>query len=320
MGKRITVIAGIVLTCMVAVFLIGSISSNQMVQGEKLEENIKQSMKETKERKEKIEAFRKELHNKFKKKGFQGSISTSIDDLFSSKSPSITISVKDQPYKKEHESEMKQLIKDLVTSYNFGEVAIHIRVEDRGMEELSEEDRERHQLTSDLFEIAHKILKEKGYNKVSTMSLNSRKSKQAMNIEIEGTKHYYNNVKEDIEKIVHDTIYAKKGLNYTVKVTRRSEAEMRDMKWSPIFRAIMEEADKRFEEVTGFAYSFHPEPLQIIIKTSLSDRWYSWGTKEQAAKIEKYVKKIIEIKREELSIKKIPYKVLIRDKKGDKLN
>jgi hypothetical protein len=56
-------------------------------------------------------------------------------------------------------------------------------------------------------------------------------------------------------------------------------------------------------------------PLQIVIKTSLSK-----GSKERAEKIEQYVKQVIEIKREELSVKKVPYKVIIRGKGNKQVN
>lgn len=119
-------------------------------------------------------------------------------------------------------------------------------------------------------------------------------------------------------KLVHDTIYSKKYLAYKVKVTRRSESEIRDMKWHPIFRSIMQETDKQFHEVTGFASSFHPKPLEIIIKTSLSGKESS--SKRSAEKIEEYVKQVIQIRRKELSVKKIPYEVIVRSKENTKLN
>lgn len=119
-------------------------------------------------------------------------------------------------------------------------------------------------------------------------------------------------------KLVHDTIYSKKYLAYKVKVTRRSELEIRDMKWHPIFRSIMQETDKQFHEVTGFASSFHPKPLEIIIKTSLPGKESS--SKRSAEKIEEYVKQVIQIRRKELSVKKIPYEVIVRSKENTKLN
>lgn len=115
-----------------------------------------------------------------------------------------------------------------------------------------------------------------------------------------------------------------KNMDVKVKVTRKSkaetDAEIWDMKWQPIFTSIMAETDKKFDEITGFAYSFHPMPLQIIIKTSLSHGWMEWDTKRQTKVIENYVRQIVEIKREELSIEKIPYKIIIRSEEHKKIN
>ncbi|UOR13752.1 hypothetical protein [Halobacillus amylolyticus] len=318
--KKITILVGTVLAFTLVIFMSSYFGGSQTAQGQNLKDSIKQSMKDTAEKNEKVEAFHKELNDKFKEEGFEGSLSTSIDNHFFSKQPSVTVRVKEKRYKKEHESEIKQFIEGVVKPYNFGEVAIHVKVEDRGIGDLSEEDRRLQELTHELFEISRKVLEQEGYNQVIAMRIDPRKSKQMIYIKIEGTESYYNNVKEDIERLVHDTVSAKKGLDYPVKVERRSEAEIRDMKWSPIFHSIMEETDKKFDKVSGFAYSFHPKPLQIIIKTSLSDGWFSWGVKKQAEEIEKYVKQVIEIKREELSIEKIPYKIIIRGTKANKLN
>ncbi|MER2009754.1 MAG: hypothetical protein ABS939_20145, partial [Psychrobacillus sp.] len=74
---------------------------------------------------------------------------------------------------------------------------------------------------------------------------------------------------EDLEKIIDQTILSKTDLEYTVKIQKKSESAIRDQQWQPILSAISEETNKRFKEYRGFAYSFHPEPLQIIIKTNI---------------------------------------------------
>ncbi|MDQ7862485.1 hypothetical protein RCO48_20155 [Peribacillus frigoritolerans] len=56
---------------------------------------------------------------------------------------------------------------------------------------------------------------------------------------------------------------------------------------------------KKFKETNGFAYSFHPKPLEIILKTSLSK---GEETEEQAERIEEYARQVVEIKRKELSV------------------
>ncbi|WP_245804697.1 hypothetical protein [Halobacillus hunanensis] len=319
MKKRIGIGIGTALACVIIVCLVYSFSSHQTVQSEQLEERIKHSMEETERENEAIRSFHEDLHKQLQERGLKGSFSSSIGDVFSSKPPSITIKVKNKHYKQKNEKEIKNIIQKLVTSHQLGEVDIRVKVADRRLEEPSEQDKKREKLINELLDIAHETLKEAGDIKVSSISVRVREPK-AMTIEIKESEKLYQSVRKDLKKRVHDAIYAKKNIDLTIKVNRKSEEETNQMKWSPIFRSIMEETDKNFEDVTGFAHSFHPKPLQIIIKTSLSNGWFSWGTKDKVKEIETYVEKIIDIKSEELSIKTTPYQLIIRGDEGNKLN
>ncbi|TQR12963.1 hypothetical protein FG383_12850 [Psychrobacillus soli] len=135
-----------------------------------------------------------------------------------------------------------------------------------------------------------------------------------MEIRIDGTKEYYDDVKNDIQQLVSNVVFSNTKINFQVKITRKSENDIRDEKWQPIFSAIREETDKKFDEYRGFAYSFHPEPLQIIIKTDLRESKWAWNSNKKAEQIVKYVDEIIELKREELSVEELPYEVIIRSK------
>lgn len=156
------------------------------------------------------------------------------------------------------------------------------------------------------------LLKERGYpsNSISTNSNNE------ILIEMQGMKKDFGESKEteELEKIIDQTILSKTDLEYTVKIQKKSESAIRDQQWRLIFSAISEETNKRFKEYRGFAYSFHPEPLQIIIKTNIhSSKWFG-NSDKKINQIREYVDKIIELKREELSIEEIPYEIIIRDK------
>ncbi|MGN7478612.1 hypothetical protein ACTHOQ_12220 [Solibacillus silvestris] len=99
-----------------------------------------------------------------------------------------------------------------------------------------------------------------------------------------------------------------------LRFEKKSESAIRDQQWQPILSAISEETNKRFEEYRGFAYSFHPEPLQIIIKTNIdSPKWFG-NPDKKINQIAEYVDIIIKLKREELSIEEIPYEIIITDK------
>ncbi|KPL57726.1 hypothetical protein AM506_20740 [Rossellomorea vietnamensis] len=108
--------------------------------------------------------------------------------------------------------------------------------------------------------------------------------------------------KDKFEKIKHD-------LEDNIQRALDEESD-----WYPIFDSIMNETNKNFTEVRGFAYSFHPQPLQIIIKTSLKK---GKEGKEKVAVIEEYAQSVTEIKRIEMGLEKIPYTIIIRDKKHD---
>ncbi|WP_404450686.1 hypothetical protein LG329_09980 [Virgibacillus necropolis] len=93
-----------------------------------------------------------------------------------------------------------------------------------------------------------------------------------------------------------------------------------DQKWAPIFRSIMEETSKKFDEYRGFASSFHPKPLQIIIKTDLHESKWWWNTDKKVEEIVDYVEAIIDIKREELAVEKIPLDIIVRGENNKQLN
>ncbi|EPD53799.1 hypothetical protein HMPREF1210_00622 [Paenisporosarcina sp. HGH0030] len=127
-------------------------------------------------------------------------------------------------------------------------------------------------------------------------------------------------MKNEIRILVADAVSSKTNINFDVKVNRRSENEIRDEKWHPVFTSVREETAKNFEEFKGFAYSFHPEPLQIIIKTDLEKSKWWWNSDEKVKEIEKHVLEIIKLKSEELLIEEIPHEIIISGKENKKLN
>ncbi|WP_100011259.1 DUF4179 domain-containing protein [Lentibacillus sediminis] len=273
---------------------------------------ILQSMEQTEDREEKLNNFYSEAHETLTN-NYQDVVDVSMSWYFSSEPPEIIVRMIDNTSKQEFGDEIEQAIRDFAQSYNIDEVKIKVEVQDKQIAEISKEEQERMELTDQLFNITRKVLQDKGY-RYSSLGIDGRNP--IINIEIVGTQQHYNNVKDDIEKQVHDAIKSQKGLEYEVEVTRLTEAEIRTQNWQPIFASVMEETHKKFNEVTGFAFSFHPKPLQIILKTSLSD-----GEQDEkvAEEIAKYANQVVEIKRDELSVDKIPYKIIIRDKEQESL-
>jgi len=124
--------------------------------------------------------------------------------------------------------------------------------------------------------------------------------------------------KDELEKRIKEAVYAKTNMNFNVTVKKRGKYEIKALNWSPVFKAVSEETKKEFKEYRGFAYSFHPEPLQIIIKTNLETSNWFWNPKVR--RIEKYARAIIEVKRKANDLEDIPYEVVIRDKDGKRVN
>ncbi|UOQ84727.1 DUF4179 domain-containing protein [Gracilibacillus salinarum] len=273
---------------------------------------ILQSMDQTEDRKEMLN----ELYNKVSEslsKNYQGVVSVSMSRMFTYDPPEINILTEDKTLEQEYGKEIEGMINDLADSFNIGEVNISIELKNDDFAEVSKEDKEQAERTDQLFKIAEEVLRQKGY-KPGVMSMDAENP--ILQIEVRDTQQQFNKEKNDVESLVHDAIFNKTDLEYQVEITGRSEAEIRDQNWQPIFSSVMDEANKKFSEVNGFAYSFHPEPLQIILKTSLSDEEQA---KKLAAEIAKYAREVIEVKRDALKVEKISYKLIIRDKEHDNI-
>ncbi|MBR7798074.1 hypothetical protein GT022_18775 [Agaribacter marinus] len=274
-------------------------------------DQILQSMEQTEDRKDRVENLRiKTYETLTDDNNYEGVKNVIMSWLFSSEPPKFTVTVKDKEYQQEYGHEIKQMIKELAQSYNIDKVKVEVEVQEKGLGNVSKKQME---LTNQLFKITEEVLKQEGYN-FNIMSINH--SKNSIQIEIKATEQQYNKNKGEMEKLVHDTIYAKTQLDLKIEVTRKSESELRDESWQQIFTSVMDESHKEFNEVTGFAYSFHPKPLEIILKTSLSQ-----GKQDQkvAEEIARYAKQIVKVSRNELSIEKIPYKIIIRDKEQENM-
>ncbi|MEK4699921.1 hypothetical protein MKX47_10010 [Solibacillus sp. FSL R7-0668] len=164
-----------------------------------------------------------------------------------------------------------------------------------------------------VLKIATEYLKEKGYDHFS-----SGITESTLEVSIEVSNGNLVN-KDELEKQLAHVIFSNTNLNFEVSLREKDKSEMEDQLWQPIFEVIREETEKEFDEYRGFAYSFHPEPLQIIIKTNIESPKLFGKSKKQVKRIVNYVDKIIELKFNELAIEKIPYTVIVRDKNNKTL-
>ena len=311
--KKVLIGLVVLLLIITASFMLLKKNSNKSasLNTEEIEKTLLISMEETKTEKKKIEQFLTKSSEELNDNGYQVGLS------FSPEERNLTVQVQDKAFLEANKVNIEKIIHNTAKKIGFQDFKVDILTLD-SYPTLSEEDDQLRKSMIKVFEEISALLKEKGYhsNSISTNPNNE------IIIEIQGMKEDLEKSKEfeELEKIIVQTILSKTNLDFTVKLRKKSESAIRDQEWQPIFDAIIEETNKKFEEYRGFAYSFHPEPLQIIIKTNIdSSKWFG-NSNKKINQITEYVDKIIELKREEFLIEEIPYEIIIRDKNDKEVN
>ncbi|QSB11982.1 hypothetical protein JTI58_10440 [Lysinibacillus fusiformis] len=271
---------------------------------EELEMALVKSMVETKKENEKINEVLRKISQEFNKNGF-----VQIGFDFSPDDRVFTIQAKDKDFIDKNKSIIENIILNIAKETDYKNFKVEYIALDGY--ELSEEDGK----LNEVLKITLDLLKANGYDKTN-YSLTIDPSK---GIIIEVTNGELIN-KNEIEKLIANSVYSNTSMNFKVFIKEKSKSKIKDPEWQPVFSAIRDETKKEFKEYSGFAYSFHPEPLQIIIKTDLEKPKGFWQSNKKVKQLIDYVDKIIELKREELSIEEIPYEIIIRDKNNNKLN
>jgi hypothetical protein len=271
---------------------------------EELEMALVKSMEETKKENEKINEVLRKISQEFNKNGF-----VQIGFDFSPDDRVFTIQAKDKDFIDKNKSIIENIILNIAKETDYKNFKVEYIALDGY--ELSEEDGK----LNEILKITLDLLKANGYDKIN-YSLTIDPSK---GIIIEVTNGELIN-KNEIEKLIANSVYSNTSMNFKVFIKEKSKSKIKDQEWQPVFSAIRDETKKEFKEYSGFAYSFHPEPLQIIIKTDLEKPKGFWQSNKKVKQLIDYVDKIIELKREELSIEEIPYEIIIRDKNNNKLN
>ena len=266
-----------------------------------LEIALLKSMEETQKDNKKLEQLVMKASQELNNKGYdQLTLGFSFDEH------TLTVQVPDEEFVKVNRGKVENIILNVAKEMEFQ----HLDVEFIVLENYLIGSMEQKKITESInstSKVITDLLKEKGaINYSITMHPKNE-------IIIEGTDIDYTK-KDEMEKLIAHTIFSKTNMNFTVKIQKISANRIREQNWQPVFTAIIEETRNKFDEYRGFAYSFHPEPLQIIIKTDLEKPKWLWGSKRKVKQIKKYVDKVIELKSAEISIEKIPYEIIIRDK------
>lgn len=280
------------------------------VNTEEIEDALVKSMEETKRGQKKLGQFLTKTSHDLNDNGYEPVV-------LSYSEQNLTVQVQDKAFLEANKMNIEKIIHNTAKEIGFQDFKVDFLTLD-SYSTLSEENEKLRESTKKVYEQIAVLLKEAGYH-YNSVSMNPNRE---IIIELQGTEEDLEKSKEikELEKLIAQTILSKLDMDFKIKLKKKSESAIRDQEWRPILNAIDVELEKKFEDYRGFAYSFHPEPLQIIIKTNIdSPKWFN-NSHKKINQITEYVDKIVELKREELSIKEIPYKVIIRDENDKKIN
>jgi hypothetical protein len=265
-------------------------------------DQIYKSMNETEDRKKDVQGFYDDLFTALVKKN-TGVIDVAM--MLESLDPEIVIWVESKQVKERHEKEFRQTVEKYAMQHDINKYNLNVKVGELNRVTLSDEDKRVMEMNDEIIRIVEETLKKYGYDSKGISTGN-----QTITVTIDESKETFETVKKDLVVTIQKAISKENELNYKVELGRVTEIEKTENSWYPIFDSVIDETQKNFTEVTGFAYSFHPQPLQIIIKTSLSK---GKEGKEKAAVIGEYTRSVTEIKRETLGLERIPYIIIVRD-------
>jgi translation elongation factor EF-1beta len=268
-------------------------------------DQIYKSMNDTEKRKEDVRGFYEDLFTELVKKD-TGVIDVTKMQKFAGDAPSMVILVESEQVKEQNENEFRRTVEKYARRHNINKYSLDVKVGKLNRVTLSDDEKKMMEMEGDIIRTARETLKQHGYEAKGIGTGN-----KTLTVTIDESKETFDKVENDLKETIRKAIMEKNELNYKVELDRITEIEKTENEWYPIFDSIINETQKNFTEVTGFAYSFHPQPLQIIIKTSLSK---GKEGKEQAAVIEEYTRSVTEIKRVELGLENIPYVIIVRDK------
>jgi len=271
---------------------------------DKIENAITKSMSETDNEKKKIEELLTKTSQELEDRGY-----AEIGLSFSFGERILTVQGQNQEFLENSKLEIEKIIFNRSKEIKLEDFEVNYISADRYIT-LSEEDEKLQESTLKVSELISELFKEKGYH--YSYSISTHPNKDIL-IVIEGTEEDLEK-KDELEKLIANAIFSQTNLEFEVELRKKSESEIRDQEWQPVFDTIRVETEKEFTEYRGFGYSFHPKPLQIIIKTNIEK------PNKKVRQIKKYVDKIIELKRDELLMEEIPYKIIIRDIKDKNLN
>lgn len=125
---------------------------------------------------------------------------------------------------------------------------------------------------------------------------------------------------EELKNVVNERLKAKNIDSYSIKINKINLSQKeKEARWNEIFPVIIEGLTAKKEyKVTGFAYSSHPAPLQIIIKTSINAS--EKDADEKVRIIEETINEFLNSEGIQSKIGGDQYKIIIRGKDKQRIN
>ncbi|MRG88342.1 DUF4030 domain-containing protein [Salinibacillus xinjiangensis] len=265
---------------------------------------ISEFMKTREDQRERMELVNTSLGNKTDHTLF-------VSPNFKDKKAIVRVNESDK-YIQTHKEEIVKMVEDELTNHNFNGYSVKVeRVRPSPKPDISKEDQE---LVAEIDKVMAAIRKKLEHSDYHLSGFGIDADKE-ISMEVPYNKDT-NKLRELIQAALDEGNYH----DYTINIKRidRDEMEKReqDQRWAKariyIYEALKE---KEHLDVTGFAYSNHPLPMTIIIKTSIHP--WSFQKDEKVGEIEKLVEEFLSSKQAEPYVKDDPYKLVIRDKNHD---
>ncbi|MGP4074772.1 DUF4030 domain-containing protein [Halobacillus sp. K22] len=298
-------LGSILITCVVFTFVFLYHSNKDQMSEQELEKLLVQTMKEAEQEEQEVKKLLSEGPEYLKNEGYPG-----VDLSFSAIGRKLTVQVSDKELLETQKDNIRERLVSLGKEIGLEDLNFDFMYVNR------EESWENDEVTKDMdhvLKIAADTLSEKGasYNWVQITP------NESITIQLQEASSSESE-KRKWKEAISEQVYAKTKIKYQVNLSEKSKSEKVEQSWDPVFTSIQHQISMHFEEYRGFAYSFHPQPLQIIIKTHVGS--WTWNTDAKVEKIERYVNKVIELKKEEAAVEEVPYELIIRDKNNNKIN
>ncbi|WP_165767983.1 DUF4030 domain-containing protein [Virgibacillus indicus] len=230
-----------------------------------------------------------------------------------------------ETYYEDVKSEVKKEAEDILQAHSYDAFSVkterynrdeEIVTEDEMMEDLSEETKQYVNESNILMEEIHQKFEEKGFS-IPTFGVRHNQYDHYVTVDVPDTEKRTAEIKQIIRQVIDSKDFGEFDIKLNIFNKERKELEMAisSKVISPLHEGLR--ARKEFH-TKGMAYSFHPLPLQIIVKTTIdsSDK----DAKEIAEEIETTVEEFLATEEIQKVMKDEPYKIIVRSSDQKKIN